>query len=98
MTHRGQTLAQYNAHEFRFFFEMLCATRTAVDNPMMQPFGMPQRRFFLVMDEGEIDGTTGYGAENEDDGAEGFQEALVDMFWVHDDIEYTWYQGQTRQR
>ena len=105
MTHRGRTLAQYNVQELRdLFLEMFCATRTAVDNPMMQPSGMAQRRSFLVMDEGEIDGTTGFWAEDEDDGAEGFLEALEDAFWVHDDTEYTWYQrrfqkkNQTRQR
>ena len=86
MTHRGRTLAQYNVQELRdLFLEMFCATRTAVDYPMMQPSGMAQRRSFLVMDEGEIDGTTGYWAEDEDDGAEGFLEALEDVFWVYDD-------------
>ena len=38
MTHRGRTLAEYNGQELRdLFLEMFCATRTAVDNPMMQP-------------------------------------------------------------
>ena len=71
---------------------MFCAAKTAVDNPMMQPSGMAQRRSFLVivLEEGEIDGTSGYWAEDEDDGAEGFLEALEDVFWVHDDVEYTW--------
>ena len=99
MTHRGRTLAQYNVQELRdLFLEMFCATRTAVDNPMMQPSGMAQRRSFLVMDEGEIDGTTGYWAEDEDDGAEGFLEALEDVFWVYDDTEYTWYQHRFQGR
>ena len=52
MTHRGRTLAEYNVQELRdLFLEMFCATRTAVDNPMMQPSGMAQRRSFLVMDK-----------------------------------------------
>ena len=77
MTHRGRTLAEYTVQELRdLFLEMFCTTRTAVDNPMMQPSGMAQGRSFLVMEEGEIDGTTGYWAEDEDDGAEGFLEAL----------------------
>ena len=66
------------------FLEMFCTTRTAVDIPMMQPSGMAQRRSFLV-----IDGTTGYWAEDEDDGAVGFLEALDDVFWVYDDTEHT---------
>ena len=82
MTHRGRTLAQYNMQELRdLFLEMFCATRTAVDNPMMQPSGMAQRTSFLGLEEGEIDGTTGYWAEDEDDGAEGFLEALENVFW-----------------
>ena len=80
MTHRGRTLAEYNVQELRdLFLEMFCTTRTAVDSPMMQPSGMAQRRSFLVMDEGEIDGTTGYWAEDEDDGAEGF----LKLFKMH---------------
>ena len=49
MTHRGRILAQYNVQEFRdLFLEIFCTTKTAVDNPMMQPSGMAQRRSFLV--------------------------------------------------
>ena len=47
----------------------------------MQPSGIAQRRSFLVLEEGEIDGTTGYCAEDEGGGAEGFLEALEDVFW-----------------
>ena len=65
---------------------------------MMQPSGMAQRRFFLVLEEGEIYGTTGYWAEDEDDGAEGFLEALEDVFLVFDDSEYTWYQRRFQGR
>ena len=51
MTHRGRTLDRYNIQELRdLFLEMFCTTKTAVDNPMMQPSGMAQRRSFLVLD------------------------------------------------
>ena len=81
MTHRGRTLAEYNVQELRdLCLEMFCTTRTAADNPMMQPSGMAQRRSFLVMDEGEIDGTTDNWAKDEDDAGEGFLEALKDVF------------------
>ena len=70
MTHRGRTLDQYNIQELRdLFLEMFCTTKTAVDNPLMQPSGMAQRRSFLVLDEGELEGTDGYWAEDEEDGA-----------------------------
>ena len=103
MTHCGRAQAQYNVQELRdLFLEMFFTTRTAVDDPMIQPSGMAQRRSFLVMEEGEIDGTTGYWAEDEDDGAEGLLEALENVFWVFDDSEYTWYQrrfqGRTTRR
>ena len=89
MTHRGRTLDQYNIQELRdLFLEMFCATKTAVDNPMMQPSGMAQRRSFLVLDEGELEGTDGYWAEDGEDGAEGFLDALEDAFWVYDDADY----------
>ena len=64
----------------------------------MRPSGMAQRRSFLVLERGEIDGTSGYWAEDEDDGAEGFLEALEDVFWVYDDVEYTWYQRRFQGR
>ena len=93
MTHRGRTLDQYNIQELRdLFLEIFCTTKTAVDNPLMQPSGMAQRRSFLVLDEGELEGTDGYWAEDEEDGAEGFLDALEDVFWVYDDANFTWYQ------
>ena len=99
MTYRGRTLDQYNVQELRdLFLEMFCTTKTAVDNPMMQPSGMAQRRFFLVLDEGQLEGTDGYWAEDDEDGAEGFPDALEDVFWVYDDADYTWYQRRFQGR
>ena len=51
---------------------MFCTTKTAVDNTMMQPSGIGQRRSFLVLEEGEAEGTDGYWAEDDEEGAEGF--------------------------
>ena len=91
MTHRGRTLDQYNVQELRdLFLDMFCTTKTAVDNPMMQPSGIGQRRSFLVLEEGELEGNDGYGAEDDEEGAEGFLDALEDVFWVYDDADYTW--------
>ena len=99
MTHRGRTLDQYNVQELRdLFLEMFCITKTAVDNPMMQPSGIGQRRFFLVLEEGELEGTDGYWAEDDEDGAERFVGALEDVFWVYDDADYTWYQRRFQGR
>ena len=99
MTHRGRTIDQHNTQELRdLFLEVFCTTKTAVDNPMMQPSGMAQRRSFLVLDEGELEGTDGYWAEDDEDGAEGFLDALEDVFWVYDDADYTWYQRRFQGR
>ena len=65
---------------------------------MMQPSGMAQRRSFLVLDEGELEGTDGYWAEDDEDGGEGFLDALEDVFWVYDDADYTWYQRRFQGR
>ena len=60
MPHRSRTFDQYNAHELGdLFLEVFCTTKTAVDHPMMKPSGMAQRRSFLVLEEGEIDRTSG---------------------------------------
>ena len=77
MTHRGRTLDQYNVQELRdLFLDMFCTTKTAVDTPMMQPSGIGQRRSFLVLEEGELEGTDDYWAEDDEDGGEGFLDAL----------------------
>ena len=50
---------------------------------MMQPSGMAQGRSFLVLDEGELEGTDGYWAEDDEDGGEGFLDALEGVFWLY---------------
>ena len=77
----------------------------------MQPSSMAERRSFLVLEEGELGGTAGYWAEDDndddddgddgdddDDGAEGFLEALEDVFWVYDGADYTWYERSLQSR
>ena len=93
MTHRNRTMDQYRVGELReTFIEMFCTVKTAVDNPMMNPSGSGGRRAFLVIEEGELDGNFGYWAEDEEDGAEGFLDALEDVFWIWDDADCAWFQ------
>ena len=81
MTHRNRTMDQYRVGELReTFIEMFCTVKTAVDNPMMNPSGSGGRRAFLVLEEGDLDGSFGYWAEDEEDGAEGFLDALEEYF------------------
>ena len=66
---------------------------------MMQPSGIGQRRSFLVLEEGELEGTDGYWAEDDEDGAEGFLDALEDVFWVSMTLlTHGLKEDQTRQR
>ena len=99
MTHRNRTMDQYREGELReTFIEMFCTVKTAVDNPMMNPSGSGGRRAFLVIEEGDLDGSFGYWAEDEEDGAEGFLDALEDVFWIWDDNDYSWFQRRFQGR
>ena len=99
MTHRNRTMDQYRVGELReTFIEMFCTVKTAVDNPMMNPSGSGGRRAFLALEEGDLDGSFGYWAEDEEDGAEGFLDALEDVFWIWDDNDYSWFQRRFQGR
>ena len=99
MTHRNRTMDQYRVGELReTFIEMFCTVKTAVDNPMMNPSGSGGRRAFLVLEEGDLDGSFGYWAEDEEDGAEGFLDSLEDVFWIWDDNDYSWFQRRFQGR
>ena len=102
MTHRNRTMDQYRVMELgEVFIELFCTVKTAVDNPMMNPSGSGGRRAFLVLDEGELEGNFGYyWAEDEEDGAEGFLDALEleDVFWIWDDNDYSCFQRRFQGR
>ena len=84
---------QYRAQELREkFIEMFCTVKTAVDNPMMNPSGSGGRRAFLVFQELDLGGSFGSWAEDEEGGAEGFLDALEDVFCIWDDNDYSWFQ------
>ena len=97
MTHRNRTVDQYRVTELReTFIEMFCTVKTAVDNPIMNPSGSGGRRAFLALEEGDLDGSFGYWAEVEEDGAEGFLDALEDVFWIWDDNDYSWFERRRK--
>ncbi|CAE7453065.1 unnamed protein product, partial [Symbiodinium pilosum] len=81
MAHRGIDLVGLDAGTLRdMFIEMFCNSRTVVDNPLLNNTGHGGARSFIVIDEGELDGSFGFWAEDEDDGAEGFLDAHEDTF------------------
>ena len=45
-----------------------------------------------------LDGNFGYWAEDEEDGAEGFLDALEEVFWIWDDNDYAWFQRRFQGR
>ena len=49
-------------------------------------------------EEGDLDGSFGYWAEDEEDGAEGFLDGLDDVFWIWDDNDYSWFQRRFQGR
>ena len=43
-------------------------------------------------DLSSLEGADRYWDEDDEDGAEGFLDAIEDVFWVYDGADYTWYQ------
>ncbi len=70
------------------FIELSCLTKTALDNPGMR--GPAASRSFCVLDEGELEGQTGFWIEDEDPGEIGFADAWEDVFWTHDEQAEAW--------
>ena len=99
MAHRGIDLVGLDAGTLRdIFIEMFCNPRRAVDNPLLNNTGHSGRRSFIVMDEGELDGSFGFWAEDEDDGAEGFLDAHEDIFYIYDEQNDSWFQRRFQGR
>ena len=99
MAHRGIDLVGLDAGTLRdIFIEMFCNPRTAVDNPLLNNTGHGGRRSFIVIDEGELDGSFGFWTEDEDDGAEGFLDAHEDVFYVYDEQNDLWFQRRFQGR
>jgi len=57
-----------------------------------------KENILIVFEEGDLDGNFGYWAEDEEDGAEGFLDALEDVFWIWDDNDYSLYQRRFQIR
>ena len=55
----------------------------SLENRSFRPTNKP--RAFYVQDYGDLDGSTGYWATEEETGKEGFVQEFEDTFWVHDE-------------
>ena len=51
-----------------------------------------------MIDEGELDGSFGFWAEDEDDGAEGFLDAHEDISYIYDEQNDSWFQRRFQGR
>jgi hypothetical protein len=87
------TIDQYVFQDIRsWFIELLCNSRSSLEDPSVRQH---QRKFgrarsFIVMDEGECEGSSGMWVEDYDTGIEGFLETTEDCFWIFDDENFTW--------
>eukprot|EP00434_Breviolum_minutum_P044963 symbB.v1.2.040218.t1/scaffold7081.1/size14668/1 len=81
MSLRQIDMAQYTYLQVKqLFMELFCTTRTGIADPTIRHV---KRSTFLVIEEGEYDGETGYWVAEEETGDEGFVSLYIeDEFWV----------------
>eukprot|EP00971_Amphidinium_carterae_P215597 4279649-Amphidinium_carterae.2 len=70
---------------------LLCHPKSSIENPSWGQQSSGQRRF-LVIQQGECFGTSGYWVEDDETGEEGYLEEIQDTFWVHDEAQSFWIQ------
>eukprot|EP00971_Amphidinium_carterae_P257245 5106824-Amphidinium_carterae.1 len=63
---------------------LLCQPKSSIENPSSGQ-QMAGQRSFLIIQQGECFGTSGYWVEDDYTGEEGFLEEFSDTFWVHDE-------------
>ena len=81
MSLRQIDMAQYTYLQVKqLFMELFCTTRTGIADPTIRHV---KRSTFLVIEEGEYEGETGYWVAEEETGDEGFVSLYIeDEFWV----------------
>eukprot|EP00971_Amphidinium_carterae_P202893 4026367-Amphidinium_carterae.2 len=65
--------------------------KSSIENPSWGQ-QMSGQQSFLVIQQGECFGTSGYWVEAHETGEEGFLEDFQDTFWVHDETQSFWMQ------
>ena len=75
LTLRGIALRDYTCDLIRTaLLELLCAPRSSLENPSFRPTN--QQRTFYAQDYGDLDGSTGYWAAEEETGQKGLVQEL----------------------
>ena len=86
---RGIPLQNYTFDLIRTaLLELFCAPRSSLDNHSFRPSN--QQKTFLVQAYGELEGSPGYWAAEEETGPEGFVQEFEDIFWTHDEVADDW--------
>ena len=86
---QGQRVQDYTfAGVLEVFIELFCAPRSSLENPNLR--GFSGGRSFCVIDQGEMDGSTGYWVEDDGNGEVGFLMEFEDTCWVFDETSYVW--------
>ena len=89
MSLRGLTISDYTFDAVReVMIELFCAPKSSIDNPSLRT--VHAVRSFCVLDDGELDGQTGYWVEDDETGDEGFLPEFDDVLWVYDDKADAW--------
>ena len=99
MSLRGMSVQQYTTMAVRdMFIELFCAPRSSLENPSLRTGTVQNQRSFCILEEGEMDGVTGYWAEDDDTGDVGFLPEFEDTFWLYDDTVDAWLSQPFRGR
>ena len=94
---RGISIEAYTFDIIReVFLELFCNPKSSLENPNLRTAGTS--RSFCVIEDGDMDGVTGFWAEDEETGEVGFLPDLEDVFWVYDDNTFAWNSSHFRGR
>ena len=93
------------------FVELFCAPRSSLDNPSLRASSQGQnpssrvsgqgqrgQRSFCVLEDGILEGTTGYWVQDNETLEEGFIGEFEDIFWTWDDENSAWQTKPLQRR
>ena len=78
------------------FIELFCMPKSSIDDPSLRT--AIRHRSFCVIDDGTMDGTSGYWVEDDDTGEVGFLPEFEDVFWIFDETSEAWASHHFRGR
>ena len=85
MVLRNFSIGQYRIEDVRTVFqEFFCAPKKSLENPSLRTM-TPQTRSFCIIEDGEMDGLSGYWVEDDVSGEQGFLPELDNAFMTFDD-------------